>query len=263
MCGIASTFLLPERRSPQVWQAIRENFTANLLFNEKRGEAATGLAVMDISGKLQVYKQPVSAHKFIETDIYLEILNSLNSETVLILGHTRLPTKGAPSNNANNHPLQAGPVCGIHNGHILNDDALFARWGFTRQAQVDSEIIFRLLEDCHNHSLATESLLKDLKAKLNSLEGRFTFLAADSRLPGRLLVVKHNNPISLHYSQDWHSLIFSSSYIFLRKTFGRVVVGESLANHHLAVFDVAYLNQLQAIPRHSLLFTDLLSTNLE
>ena len=33
-------------------------------------------------------------------------------------------TKGHPSIAANNHPVRHGPVVGIHNGIIVNDDEL-------------------------------------------------------------------------------------------------------------------------------------------
>ena len=40
--------------------------------------------------------------------------------------------RAIPSIAANNHPVRHGPVVGIHNGIILNDDELFARYGFAR-----------------------------------------------------------------------------------------------------------------------------------
>ncbi len=46
-----------------------------------------------------------------------------------------------------NNPLQIGPICGIHNGHINNDDELFAAFGCPRQTQVYGKIIFRLLKN--------------------------------------------------------------------------------------------------------------------
>ena len=41
-----------------------------------------------------------------------------------LLIHVRDYTKGHPSIAANNHPVRHGPVVGIHNGIIVNDDAL-------------------------------------------------------------------------------------------------------------------------------------------
>src|ERR1043166_8542412 len=40
--------------------------------------------------------------------------------------HVRDYTKGHPSIAANNHPVRHGPVVGIHNGIIVNDDELLA-----------------------------------------------------------------------------------------------------------------------------------------
>ena len=41
-----------------------------------------------------------------------------------LLIHVRDYTKGHPSIAANNHPVRHGPVVGIHNGIIVNDDEL-------------------------------------------------------------------------------------------------------------------------------------------
>ena len=43
-----------------------------------------------------------------------------------LLVHVRDYTKGHPSIAANNHPVRHGPVVGIHNGIIVNDDELLA-----------------------------------------------------------------------------------------------------------------------------------------
>src|SRR5213078_5370199 len=43
-----------------------------------------------------------------------------------LLVHVRDYTKGHPSIAANNHPVRHGPVVGIHNGIITNDDELLA-----------------------------------------------------------------------------------------------------------------------------------------
>src|SRR5205085_12038773 len=43
-----------------------------------------------------------------------------------LLVHVRDYTKGHPSIPANNNPVRHGPIVGIHNGIILNDDELHA-----------------------------------------------------------------------------------------------------------------------------------------
>jgi glucosamine 6-phosphate synthetase-like amidotransferase/phosphosugar isomerase protein len=251
MCGIAAVFLHPQERTPQEWQSIRDIFTRNLLFNEERGRAATGLIITNTNGQADLYKLPLPASQFIQTPTYQTLLKSIGPQTLLILGHTRLPTQGDPAYAGNNHPIQVGPVFGVHNGHIANNEALFARFGYSRQAQVDSEIIFHMLarvspeNDPHNY-------LAQIRPQIELLQGQFTFIAGDLRTPQRLLVLKHNNPLCIHYHASWNALIFSSRYIFLRKAFGQSLVTEALEHDRLLLFDAATLGQYHTEPHESL-----------
>lgn len=253
MCGIASVLFYPQRRSPDTWEAIKNSFTENLLFNERRGEAATGIAIIRNNGEITIYKKPIPAHEFVITEGYKNLLNSLDEKTTMVLGHTRHPTKGNPINNHNNHPILVGSICGIHNGEILNDDDLFTKFKLPRQGDVDSEIIFSLLENLSQNWLDLESKteneeLKNIQISLQHLQGKFTFLSVDVKIPHRLLIVRYNNPLSLHYAKEWNSLLFSSSYLFLRKKFGLIVVNESLANNNIFLFDALKLPKLNHFP---------------
>ena len=75
--------------------------------------------------------------------------------------HVRDYTKGHPSIPANNHPVRHGPVVGIHNGIILNDDELLAEFPCARaepRMTVDSEAIFALAAHSRNDPRALEAL---------------------------------------------------------------------------------------------------------
>ena len=64
-----------------------------------------------------------------------------------LLVHVRDYTKGHPSIAANNHPVRHGPVVGIHNGIIVNDDEVLEPYNCARaepRMTVDSEAIFAL-----------------------------------------------------------------------------------------------------------------------
>ncbi len=243
MCGIAAMLLYPQDRPASMWQEIKQTFTGSLLFNEERGKAATGLAIVQRETGVLIEKSQCRATEFVATPEYDRLLDILDAQTVLLLGHVRHPTKGAPARNENNHPVQAGPILGVHNGHIDNDDDLFARCGCPRRAEVDSEIIFRLLETLSPAQL-NGSYLQAAQKQLARLQGKFTFLAADRRKPGKLLVVKHQNPLSLHFHAEWQALIFSSRYLFLRKRFGSAVLYENLPADQLLLFDVETLPHL-------------------
>lgn len=243
MCGIAAILLTPQERPAEMWQEIKDCLTQNLLFNEDRGRKATGLAVIQTDGQMALSKMPLEATEFVKTPHYKNLLATVGPQTTLLLGHTRHPTKGDPASNDNNHPLLAGPICGIHNGEIDNDDALFASCGCPRRGQVDSEVIFRLLEPLSPLQL-NGSYLTAVRSQLQRLEGSFTFLACDRRASDRLLVVRHQRPLAVHFHADWKALIFSSRYIFLRKQFGQAVLTETLAPDHLMLFEARTIPQL-------------------
>lgn len=258
MCGIAAILLCPQERSPDQWRMIRDVFTRNLIFNEDRGNAATGLAVTRANGDVSIIKDSQPASQFAQTSAYQDLLDSADSQTTLLLGHTRLPTKGDPACNGNNHPLQAGPVVGVHNGHISNDDYLFNYFQYQRQAEVDSEIIFQILGSL-SPTIFNGNYLSAARDVIQFLDGQFTFIAWDARSPQRILVLKHQNPLCLHFHAQWNALIFSSRYIFLRKAFGHAVVTEALPHDQIMLFDADRLPELGNQPSAQ---SDLLTNTL-
>jgi glucosamine 6-phosphate synthetase-like amidotransferase/phosphosugar isomerase protein len=247
MCGIAAMLLYPQVRSEAQWTEIRANFTQNLLFNEQRGMDATGVALLQQNGQLLMEKRPLPAAEFCQTEAYHALCTQIGSQTSLILGHTRRPTKGTTLNNKNNHPIEIGNIAGIHNGHIDNDDILFQQCNCQRQAQVDSEIIFQILNQRIPKALDMDEITA-VQSALSTLQGKYTFLACDKRSPSKLLVAKYRNPLSVHYHPEWNALVFSSRYIFLRKTFGADVRYETIENNQVMIFDATALHHTKHYP---------------
>jgi glucosamine 6-phosphate synthetase-like amidotransferase/phosphosugar isomerase protein len=103
-------------------------------------------------------------------------------EATQLLVHVRDYTKGHPSIAANNHPVRHGPVVGIHNGIITNDDELLAPHSCARtepRMTVDSEAIFA--QAAHSHS--------DPRA-LEHLRGAMAAAWLDEREPGVVYVAR-------------------------------------------------------------------------
>ena len=99
-----------------------------------------------------------------------------------MLVHVRDYTKGHPTIEANNHPIRHGSVVGIHNGIILNDEEIFARYGFERaepEMTVDSEAIFALAEHAEGSPEALEELT-----------GAMATAWFDERLPSTLFLAR-------------------------------------------------------------------------
>jgi glucosamine 6-phosphate synthetase-like amidotransferase/phosphosugar isomerase protein len=140
MCGIAG-FNLNAKEEINARQ-----LSANLLMQiVKRGRHATGMAWLGEDPIFKVAKAPVSAEKF------LNRLDNMSVDTKNAILHTRFATKGSPLVNANNHPIIAGKIVGVHNGHLSNDDAVFEYLEVDRKGQVDSEAAFALLNASKHH----------------------------------------------------------------------------------------------------------------
>jgi glucosamine 6-phosphate synthetase-like amidotransferase/phosphosugar isomerase protein len=98
-----------------------------------------------------------------------------------LLIHVRDYTKGHPSIPANNHPVRHGPVVGIHNGIIVNDDELLAPYCCARsepRMSVDSEAIFALAAHSENDPRAFEELAGSMAAAWLDQREPGTVLAA-------------------------------------------------------------------------------------
>ena len=102
-----------------------------------------------------------------------------------VLVHVRDYTKGHPTIEANNHPIRHGAVVGIHNGIIVNDEEIFARYGFDRahpDMTVDSEAIFALAEHAEGRPRRSRSSTGAMAtAWLDERDGSTLFLARGRR----------------------------------------------------------------------------------
>src|ERR1700690_900722 len=142
MCGICGVRRFGE--SPITLDEIN----IMLIDNQRRGNHATGVALQQVDGSIQILKQDEPAWRFVTTDAYHAFMEAnLREDTLIALGHTRLATKGPTTNNVNNHPMWAGKTAVIHNGVIHNDDAMFTRLKLERFAETDSDIIRAILDD--------------------------------------------------------------------------------------------------------------------
>lgn len=245
MCGLASVLLAPKQRSKAELQEIVDRFTGNLLANEERGRDATGVALIKSDGDFWIHKAPVPASVFVVSAEYHRLLSAVDERTLLLLGHTRLPTQGSPNDNLNNHPVVTGRIVGAHNGHIANDDALFAEHDLPRAGEVDSEVIFRLL-DRLSPTRSSEAYLNDIAVAVAQMRGRLAVIAMDWQHPGRLIVVKNRATLSMHYDAELDILCLSSRYLFLRKAYGYSVAREKLPTQSVMLFDASHLPNMVA-----------------
>ena len=171
MCGIAGYSLGLD-------SALERTLAARALLAgiAERGADAVGYAYR---GPAETYptvvKQRTPASQLLER---VSVPASANH----LLVHVRDYTKGHPSIAANNHPVRHGPVVGIHNGIIVNDDELLAPHACARaepRMTVDSEAIFAIAAHSRNDARALEHL-----------RGAMASAWVDEREPGVLFLAR-------------------------------------------------------------------------
>jgi glucosamine 6-phosphate synthetase-like amidotransferase/phosphosugar isomerase protein len=154
MCGIAGYSLSPDSNVDRTLAA-----QALLAGIAERGADAVGYAYRAAGEAYPtVMKQRTPASDLLERI-------SVPETATHALIHVRDYTKGHPSIPANNHPVRHGPVVGIHNGIIVNDDEILACFDCSRaepRMTVDSEAIFALAA----HSRADAGVLEELRGTM-------------------------------------------------------------------------------------------------
>ncbi|HPD18018.1 MAG TPA: glucosamine 6-phosphate synthetase [Planctomycetota bacterium] len=213
MCGLTGVILGRKRRKRDELVTIRTLFTGLLLLNQKRGHHATGIAVLRKDGSAAVLKRPIAACSLIQAENYWHTLQLDNAVTV-ILGHTRYKTQGSERNNANNHPILVGNrVAGTHQGHIRNADALFHELELPRAAEVDSEVLFRMVERAKDD--------EELKTLIARCEGTISAAWVRRDEPGRVRLLKGDMPLDAAYARRLDAVFYASEAWMLPSVLAR------------------------------------------
>ena len=176
MCGIAG-YSLHSRSDLERTLAAQ----ALLAAIAERGADAVGYAYRaPHETYATVVKQRTPASKLLE-----RVSVPVGANQLLV--HVRDYTKGHPSIAANNHPVRHGPVVGIHNGIITNDDELLAPHACARvepRMTVDSEAIFAIAAHSRNDARALEHLRGAMATGwLDEREPGIVFVARGSGRP--------------------------------------------------------------------------------
>jgi glucosamine 6-phosphate synthetase-like amidotransferase/phosphosugar isomerase protein len=185
MCGIGAFQIVEQEiNARRLAQALLRGLTV-------RGRDASGVAWHD-DNERQTYIQKMDMSGVELADGLAEDIGA----TAII--HTRYATKGDPSNQLNNHPIDVRGIIGVHNGHISNDDELFKDihkiGNYKRQGQVDSEAAFAWLA----HGDKTN---KDLYQRLRDIRGGAALMWLNTRGANKYLHVARLSSSPLVFGQ--------------------------------------------------------------
>ncbi|WP_336784088.1 hypothetical protein [Paenibacillus illinoisensis] len=211
MCGIGGVLMFPKERNAEELAYIRELVSNIAFYNQARGRDATGFATFS-SRSHSVFKQPMKASELIRHKAYKHYIGrSLHKGTKNVLIHTRAGTKGSEENSLNNHPIESHRYIGVHNGMIHNDDELFEQHKLFRAGEVDSEVIFRLLD-----GQGDKPKEEGLKYVAEQLSGMFTTAFVPKSHRHLMYIIRNDNPITMVYISSLNIIAFASIDTYIR-----------------------------------------------
>lgn len=218
MCAICGIGFMKDHslRTPQVIKEIISNL---LIECQKGGRQATGVSIMT-EKEAHVLRRPVNGTHFVSLPEYADFLRETiqfkkGQEILSVIGHCRFPTKGDPSNHFNNHPIVCDRIVGVHNGCIGNDDELFAEHGMKRIAEVDTEIIFSLI---NHHKTLGKSTHEAVVATTNQIQGSYACAMQDLSNPYALYLFRAFGPTDIKYFPSLGVVFFATSQTFIENS---------------------------------------------
>ncbi len=158
---------------------------------EYRGYDSAGVALINGSGKLNVYK---AIGKVSNLEAFCSDKDLTGGSGI---AHTRWATHGEPSDcNAHPHFSEDGEIALVHNGTIENykvlKDALIEN-GCSFKSQTDTEVLVQLIEYIKKHNSC--SLLDAVREALNQVVGAYAIAVIDRSNPNTIIAARKSSPL--------------------------------------------------------------------
>lgn len=234
MCGIVGmSFRENVSFREREVHSLKRMFTEMLVSAQKRGAAATGVAMVGYEGhdkrpKVFIARSPLPAEEFVKTKEYTDLLERLDNRTLSIIGHTRAPSGNTASaaDNKNNHPFVHGPIVGVHNGRFINDDEIWKALAPDKspKSQCDSEAIFALIDYyVTQQGMDTESAVAEAIGKML---GWMAIAMVNAKEPHKVyLFHDRESPLEVAFWPWVEVALFASEYSYIES-------GLKIANAH-------------------------------
>jgi hypothetical protein len=230
MCGIFGVICASEERADR--ELARALAVTLLRHSETRGREACGIAVHD-GEQIDVLKQGGSVTDFLANPGLHALLDGALArakKTLAITGHSRLATNGAQSNIDNNQPVITHGAVALHNGIVVNDRALEARYpAIARQGELDSELLAALLRTKLNESM---DLVAAARATFSEIQGSASISMMFDNLNIMLLATNTGSLFQLT-NQSGTVIAFASERFILQRVLEDKEVGPRLGTCHI------------------------------
>lgn len=224
MCGIVGALAigkLPKEQEAIRQKVIRFLTTELMILTEDRGKDATGAVLLFNNGKYYGLKRGDRSTKFlskfgVNDENYgslLQLWKKTRSPVKAFVGHCRATTVGVTTNNMNNHPIKVGNIVGIHNGTLKNDDEIFKNLECGRDADVDSEAIFRLAAYYTNNG-EEPFTMEVIEEIVHRLEGSFSVIMFNGDNPDQVPVFRDSRPMEFVFVKELATVFIISEQKF-------------------------------------------------
>lgn len=209
MCGVFGVVALDptatfssHRLERAVARALRRS--------ESRGKDASGVLALTPDG-LTIAKQPIRGARLIHTAPYRQVIDRARTAAsagspFVVLGHTRMMTRGDVHDPDNNQPVVSGAIAVLHNGIIVNDRALAERLRTPPVGEVDTAVAPALVRELEEVGLPAEEAFRTAFARL---EGANTLAFVDGR-SGRVHLATSNGSCFLLEVPSHRLTVFAS-----------------------------------------------------
>ena len=227
MCGI---FGMVVTQSAGISRENLSTYTKELfLLSESRGKEAAGIAIGS-QEEINVYKKAMPASEMVRTKEYQSLFKNLKESEggalindVTIIGHSRLVTNGIEAIQSNNQPVVKTNFVAVHNGIIVNDASIWAKYPLiTRQYQVDTEIFPSLIGYFVESSLTLEDAYRKV---FQEIEGTAS-LAMLSDNSDDLILATNNGSLYLISNPNCGWAFFASERHILTQFMTRFLYGK-------------------------------------
>lgn len=182
MCGIIG--YIGKR---QVWPILIEG----LKKLEYRGYDSAGVAILDSSGDLEIFKSVGKVSELERTVEGKDVFGTLG------IAHTRWATHGEPSTiNSHPHTSMSGRLAIVHNGIIENYDILKRKLsdkGYKFVSSTDTEVLVQLIEYIQDEG--NIDLLTAVQLALKEVIGAYAIAIVDRCNPGTIIAARKSSPL--------------------------------------------------------------------
>lgn len=165
---------------------------------EYRGYDSAGIAFINDSGELNVYKKK---GKVKNLEDYAE---GKDLSGHIGIAHTRWATHGEPNDvNAHPHLSNSGNIALIHNGIIENYLVLkeaLTQNGFKFMSNTDTEVLVNLIEYVQkiNNCSLFDAVIKALKQVI----GAYAIAVIEKSHPDQIIIARQNSPLAVGIGKD-------------------------------------------------------------